>query len=205
MKNNKIIKYIIITCFIILVYLVADFYNIFNFITKELNFEAFAILVNAIVVVFVFLITYSLVNKKTFEQEQESSNNKRNLLNIILKETYKHCIDNLDILNNDEMLKQYIIPKVDFNSSNDKITENLKTLPFQNEKHIIDLFSSGIADYNIIKEYFEIKKLYQKYVNMKITFFDINECKDAVEHEELCNLLSTDEKVLRDKLNNDFF
>ncbi len=94
-----------------------DFFNVFNFITKESNLDAFAILVNAIVVVFVFLITYSLVNKKTFELDQEKNNNKLNLLNILLKETYKDCKENLDMLNNDELLKLYIIPKVDFNKA----------------------------------------------------------------------------------------
>lgn len=202
MEKSSILKYVLVSCIIIVIYLVIDFFNVFNFITKELNFDAFAILVNAIVVVFVFLITYSLVNKKTFELEQEKNNNKLNLLNILLKEIYKHCEDNLDILNNDEFLKLYIIPKVDFNKSSDKITENLKVLPFQNEKYIIELFSSGIATNNIINEYFEIKKLYQKYINMKITFFDINENRDTNEHEELYNVLNTDRDNLQNKLKN---
>ncbi|MCI9016477.1 MAG: hypothetical protein HFJ53_04880 [Clostridia bacterium] len=110
-------KYVLISCIIIVIYLDMDFFNVFNFITKELNLDAFAILVNAIVVVFVFLITYSLVNKKTFELDQEKNNNKLNLLNILLKETYKDCKENLDMLNNDELLKLYIIPKVDFNKA----------------------------------------------------------------------------------------
>lgn len=202
MEKSSILKYVLISCIIIVIYLAMDFFNVFNFITKELNFDAFAILVNAIVVVFVFLITYSLVNKKTFELDQEKNNNKLNLLNILLKETYKDCKDNLDMLNNDELLKLYIIPKLDFNKSSDKITENLKLLPFQNEKHIIELFSSGIAKNNIIDKYFEIKKLYQKYINMKITFFDINENRDTNEHEELYNLLNTDKDNLQNKLKN---
>lgn len=67
MEKSSILKYVLISCIIIVIYLAMDFFNVFNFITKELNFDAFEILVNAIVVVFVFLITYSLVNKKTFE------------------------------------------------------------------------------------------------------------------------------------------
>lgn len=202
MKKSSILKYVLVSCIIIVIYLVTDFLNVFNFITKELNFDALAILVNAIVVVFVFLITYSLVNKKTFELEQEKNNNKLNLLNILLKEIYKDCEENLDILNNDEFLKLYIIPKVDFNKSSDKITENLKVLPFQNEKYIIELFSSEIATNNIINEYFETKKLYQKYINMKITFFDINENRNTNEHEELYHLLNIDRDNLQNKLKN---
>lgn len=64
MEKNNIFKYILISCIIIIIYLITDFLNIFNFITKELNFESLAILINALVVVLVFLITYSLVNKK---------------------------------------------------------------------------------------------------------------------------------------------
>ncbi len=85
LKKTNIWKYVLISLIIILVYLFLDFSNIFNLITRELNFDAFAILVNAIVVVLVFLITYSLVNKKTFQYEQEINNNKSNLLNILLK------------------------------------------------------------------------------------------------------------------------
>lgn len=202
MNKNNISKYVLISFLIILFYLIADCFNTFDFITKELNFDAFSILVNAIVVIFVFLITYSLVNKKTFEKEQEIINNKNILLNILLKEAYKHCIDNLDLLENDTMLKKYIIPKIDFNSLNDKIIENLSSLPFQNEEYIIALFSDGIAKDSTTKQYFEIKKMYQKYINMKITFFDINEHQDTDEHVELYNLLNTDEKLLRNKLNN---
>lgn len=205
MRENNIFKYIMISCFIIVIYLILDFLNVFNFITKEINFDVSAILVNAIVVVFVFLITYSLVNKKTFEREQEINNNKRNLLNILLQGTYKSCKDNLNILDNDKMLKKYIVPKVDFNSLNDRIIENLKCFPFQNERYIIELFSSGIAQHNTIKEYFEIKELYQKYVNMRITFFNINEHKNTIEHEELYNLLNTEENTLKNKLNNEIF
>lgn len=117
MEKSSILKYVLISCIIIVIYLAMDFFNVFNFITKESNLDAFAILVNAIVVVFVFLITYSLVNKKTFELDQEKNNNKLNLLNILLKETYKDCKENLDMLNNDELLKLYIIPKVDFNKA----------------------------------------------------------------------------------------
>ena len=120
----------------------------------------------------------------------------------LLKEAYKHCIDNLDLLENDTMLKKYIIPKIDFNSLNDKIIENLSSLPFQNEEYIIALFSDGIAKDSTTKQYFEIKKMYQKYINMKITFFDINEHQDTDEHVELYNLLNTDEKLLRNMLNN---
>lgn len=203
MKINKIIIYYTFTFgAMIIIYLIADFFNIFSFITKELNLETLGILINAIVVVFVFLITYSLVNKKTFEHEQEIKNNKIRILDILLKGTYKKCSDVLNIIENEEMLKKYIIPKIDFNNSIDPMIENLKNLPFESEKYIIELFSSGISNEEKTKKYFEIRDLYKKYINMRITFFDIEKCKSTDEQEELYNLLNKEKVILQSKLSN---
>lgn len=203
MKINKIIIYYTFTFgAMIIIYLIADFFNIFSFITKELNLETLGILINAIVVVFVFLITYSLVNKKTFEHEQEIKNNKICILDILLKGTYKKCSDVLNIIENEEMLKKYIIPKIDFNNSIDPMIENLKNLPFESEKYIIELFSSGISNEEKTKKYFEIRDLYKKYINMRITFFDIEKCKSTDEQEELYNLLNKEKVILQSKLSN---
>ncbi len=75
-------------------------------------------------------------------------------------------------------------------------------MPFENEKYIIELFSFGISNEENTKSYFEIKNLYRKYINMYITFFDIEECKFTDEREELYKLLNKDKMTVQSKLSN---
>ena len=82
MKRSNIYLYIILAICIIIIYFILDYLNIFSFITKQLNTDILGIIVNTVVVIFVFVITYSLVNKKTFNNEQEVKNNKYKTLNI---------------------------------------------------------------------------------------------------------------------------
>lgn len=70
MRKNNILKYVLVFL-IIVIYLMANFFNILKFITKELNFDAISILVNAIVAEPAFLITYSLVNKKHLKKNKK--------------------------------------------------------------------------------------------------------------------------------------
>lgn len=201
MKKSNIYLYIIASTVIIIGYLILDYFNIFSFITKQLNLNFFSILVNAIVVILVFMITYSLVDKKTFDNEQEIKNNKRSTLNIFLQQTYNECNITLKAIHDDEFFKKYIIPKIDFDSTNDLITKNLKETPFKNEEHIIQLFSSGISEDDVMRTYLEIKDLFQKYINMRITFCDIEKYKNKQEHKDLASIISNDRKILQDKLN----
>ena len=200
MKRNNIYLYILLAICIIIIYLVLDYFNMFSFITKQLNTEILGIIVNTVVVIFVFIITYSLVNKKTFDNEQEIKNNKYKTLNIFLQQVYNECNISLKAIHDDKFFKKYIIPKVDFDSTNDLIMKNLKETPFKNEDHIIQLFSSGISDDSLMKNYLEIKDLFQKYINMKITFFDIDNYQDTNDHKELANLINNDKKILQSKL-----
>lgn len=201
MKRSNIYLYIILAICIIIIYLILDYLNIFSFITKQLNTDILGIIVNTVVVIFVFAITYSLVNKKTFDNEQEVKNNKYKTLNIFLQQVYNECNISLRAIHDDEFFKKYIIPKVNFDSTNDLIMKNLKETPFKSEDYIIQLFSSGISDDSLMKNYLEIKDLFQKYINMRITFFDIDNYHDTKEHEELANVINNDRKILQSKLN----
>ncbi len=103
---------------------------------------------------------------------------------------------------NQEILEKYIISKCDFNATNDSFINNYINYPFNFENRIIDLTQEGIIDINYLNNYLEIKSLYIKYVNMKITFFDIKK-SNKIEHIEIANLIDVDSNELKMKLDNE--
>lgn len=198
MCSDKVIKkYIIVASIIIFIYLILDYFNIFSGITQNLNINLLNIIINSIVVIFVFLITYSLVDKRSFEKEEIVKNNKICTLNIMLKDVYSHCNKIIDMLDNEELMEKYIIPKIDFDSMQNQVEDNLKELPFKNETYIVELFSDGIVTKEVISNYFKFKNLYQQYIGTKITFFDVTEYNG----KEMYNLILKDKIELKKLIN----
>ena len=76
-------------------------------------------------------------------------------------------------------LEAFIVPKVDFNKTNkdDKIMNNLQTLPFESFDKIISLSEGGYISKDKLEIYLSIKKEFALVVSMKITFFDIDKAQ----------------------------
>ena len=197
MERKIINKYGIIALIIICIYITLDYFNIVSDITKNLNTEILNIIVNSIIVIFVFMATYKLVDKKTIEREEITKKNKLNTLNIMLQEVYSHCNTVIDTLDESELLEKYIIPKINFNSLQNEVEDNLKELPFTNETYIIGLFSDSITTKDIIYDYFQFKNLYQRYVREKITFFDVS----IYTSKEVFEMLEKDKLKLKKIIN----
>ena len=75
-----IIKFSLIAILIILIVGVLDYNNTFGNITMKLNFDFLNIFINALVIVFMFIITYLLIERKTFDNEEKIEKNKRGML-----------------------------------------------------------------------------------------------------------------------------
>ena len=73
---------------------------------------------------------------------------------------------------NEENVKEYIIPKMDFNSTNPEIITNLKNAPFTNENIIMDLVKNGEITEELISDYFIIKRKYSSYISIRIPCYD---------------------------------
>ncbi len=70
-KKKNLIAIIIFCAFLIIcTVLTLDYFNTLIFISKNLNFEFLGIFTNFIVVILLFIITYILVEKKTFDIQQ---------------------------------------------------------------------------------------------------------------------------------------
>lgn len=162
---------------IIIVALIIDYYNVMYPISKNFNYNFLNILINSLVVIFVFLLTYYMIDKQTLEKTKRIENNKRNTLRILLTQVKKECNNTLDFIENQNNLEKFIIPKINFDSLNNSIEEALKNNPFKNEQYIIDLFEDGVADFNELEKYMNLKEKYQQYISLKITFYDLDKQK----------------------------
>ena len=77
------------------------------------------------------------------------------------------------MLDEQEIVEKYLIPKIDFNSPNNAIESNIKRKPFEYEEDIINLFSDGIIDKNFFSSYMKIKDCFENYVQWRIILFDV--------------------------------
>lgn len=180
MSNKKILIYCISMIIILSIILLIDYTNIGYFISKNLNYNFLNIIVNAIIVIFIFILTYCMVEKKTFLLDEKKEKNKLSVLKILLENVYESCKKNIELVNNQNTLEKYIIPKINMNSLDNLVENRLKNIPFINEQYIIDLFKDGICEDEIIKKYFEVKQTYQEYISLRITFFDLEKEKNNI-------------------------
>lgn len=188
--------------------LFVDYSNIMYPISKNLNYDFLNIFINSSVVIFVFLLTYYMIEKQTSDREKIVEYNKKNVLRILLTQVRKECVDVLEILENQNLLERFIIPKIDFDSNSNLVEENLKNNPFKNEQYIIDLFEAGIANFQELDNYINLKQKFQKYISLKIALFDLDEQKEKISREkyekakkELQKLHNEVYLILNNKLN----
>lgn len=168
MKKRYIVLFVIFT--IIMIFL--DYINLptlLGFEMLNINWDFCIGFLNIIIVISLYLFTYKILDEKTIKREQ----NKNEISVLLIKECYKECIEHSKLLTQ-ETVEKYIVPKVDFNSTEHEgsITSNLQNSPFLNENIIMDLAKDGQLTKNQIEGYFKVKNIYRQYIIMRIILFD---------------------------------
>ena len=79
----------------------------------------------------------------------------------------------MQLLDNKYVVKQYVVPKVDFNSTNDIMINSFKNNPFSLSNTILELSINGFITKEELNQYLFIKQEYQYLADAKITFFDL--------------------------------
>lgn len=179
-KDNfvfKILKTIFISLVLIVIVILIDFFNLFSTISCKLNSSFLEIIINNIIIIMMFIITYFLIDKRNMEKDEEKRKNQEYVLKQLLVETYSECKKTIKLLDDNEILSKYIVPKVDFDKTDldNVVVINLKNSPFKNESTILDLFKEGIFSTIHLHNYLRIKSEYQGYISIRITFFDKEE------------------------------
>lgn len=173
MKKTFIISLLLIMGITILDY--ANVPAVIGLNSSNINWDFYMGFINVIVVISIFIITFKTLNKREIEineQEIVREKNKYNVSLIFLKNCYEECTSYINLLNNNETVEKYIVPKVDFSSTDSKIVDNLQMAPFINENIIMDLVKDGQIEEDIVVEYLNIKRKYREYINFRITLFD---------------------------------
>ena len=172
MKKTILVFLLLTTGITILDY--ANIPSLMGLNMSNINWDFYMGALNVIAVIIIFIITFETLNRREIEineQEMAREKNKYDISFMLLKSCYEECISYINLLN-DELVEKYIIPKVDFNSSESKIVNNLQTAPFINENIILELVKDGQITENVVAGYFNIKRRYREYVNVRITLFD---------------------------------
>lgn len=187
-KNNIAISIIIIIILIIFDYI--NLPSILGFDMLNINWNLCMLILNNVVVIMLYVITYKTLNERTIEREK----NKNEISILLIKECYQECKNYVEFLNQ-KTVEEYIVPKIDFDSTDNKIISNLKDSPFINENIIMDLVKDGQITKQQIERYFKIKGIFSQYITMRITFFDKSDFYKPLE-KQLYNEINMEIKNL---------
>ena len=169
--NKRIIKKDIkILILIIASLVILDYINLptlLGFKMSNINWDFCMGILNIILVIVLYMITYKALDQRTIEREK----NKKDISFLLIKECYFECLKWVDLLNQD-IVEKFIVPKMDSNSTDNAVIVNLKNSPFLNENIIMDLVKDGQVTKKQIEGYFKIKEKYSQYVNMRVIVYD---------------------------------
>lgn len=169
--EKKIMKRTIILFVLVVAILTAlDYLNLPSLIglkVSNINLDFYMGMLNVLVVLAIFIITYKTLDERAIKRDK----NKREISVLLINNCYEECQSYMDFLNK-EIVEKYIVPKIDFNSKENKIVVNLQNAPFESESVIMDFIKDGQMTAEQIKDYLKIKRKYREYVNIRIIFFD---------------------------------
>lgn len=190
---------IILFAIILLIFDYANLPTFLGFNMNNINWDFCMGILNIIIVIILFMITYKTLDKRTIEREK----NKNAISSLLIEECYKECLKTIDILNS-ETVEKFIVPKIDFNSTNFKnsIIENLQNLPFYNENILMDFVRDGQITKKQIEKYLKIKEKYKQYITVRIIFFDGNDLYEPLKIE-LHKIINIEIKKMKESNNEE--
>jgi len=198
-------KYKNIVMFLIVGFCLYILFDLFNIPSKigltvsNLNNDILGIATSAVVALIIYFISYNEIDDRKIKREKNSSNTAK----VLLINTYIECLDNLKLVNDKQIVKEFIVPKVNFDKtdSENKVVRNLQTLPFETLEMVMQFSKEGFIEKSVLETYFSIKKEYNFVISSKITFFDIDEAEELLPMT-YGGLLSERYKNLIDNINN---
>ena len=164
-----------ITILIILI-LVADALILFvdyKYINKSgLDIYLITALLTNSVTIFLYSLTYFLINKRTIIK----SDNQTNVAKTMIEESIKSVEEIMQYLT-PQIAERYIVPKLNFNDSfmNQAVFLNIANKPFCFDDQIIEFSKNGIITSENFLSYVRIKRIFLSFLDMTISFYDKKE------------------------------
>ena len=184
-----------------LIYLILDYFNcpkLIGFDFTNINSDLFGVVVNSLVVILLYIITYFEIDKRQLRKDE----NAQKTACVLLIRTYNLCLNIIEQLDNKIALKNYIIPKMDSCKTvqENPILLNIKNIPFDTFENILNLSENGHMDTERFNSYLWIKDKYGDYIQNRILFFDLELIPLNHEQEQLKNIIGTSKKELLNKI-----
>jgi len=170
--NKKIKIHILIFILGIICYLALDYLNIptlLNIQINNINNDLLSIFINSVIIIFLYIITYLTIDKKSIEK----SKNIQNIYKQILINMYNNCIETIDLLSNEYILKS-LEKKIDGNIPivENKIINNILEIPFETKNIILDFAKNGEINVKTLQNFLIIESDYRKYINTLVICYD---------------------------------
>lgn len=203
---KKIIISVCVSFSFLTLYLVLDYFDVLSksgIVINKLNYDILEIIVNIVLVVLGFLVTYFLIDRHQIEIEKrqiEKEKCKVECSKLYINETLEICIQNIHLLD-DKSNRYSMVKKCNFNVAlleEDKVLNNFLTMPFKYNNYIFDAANEGLFSKDLLKEYLIVERLYRSYILMRVTFFDAED-KDRC---DLVDYLNNDKNKLLKAINN---
>lgn len=170
MKKGRLIISLTVCIAITALLIIGDLFDVFSswgINVPELNMDFVSIVLSNAVVIILFIIAYHFVDKRNIKALE----NKQELGLHLLKKAGDACEDYFNIMI-PQIVSDFIVPKVDFNSTKNIIVENLQNAPFDFDEQLMELFLDGTLTKVEMDLYTELKSQYGKYILSRIAFYD---------------------------------
>lgn len=170
MKKGRLILALTVYIGITVLLIIGDLFDVFSRLginVPELNMDFVSIVISNAVVIILFIIAYHFVDKRNIKAME----NKRELGLHLLEKSSTACEDYFNIMI-PQIVSDFIVPKVDFNSTKNIIVENLQNAPFDFDEQLMELFLDGTLTKVEMDLYTELKSQYGKYISSRVTFYD---------------------------------
>lgn len=174
---------------VLLAVTIIDYFNIpflCGLRTSNMNWDFYMGFLNILAVTVMYIITYKTLDKKAVNKEK----NKKDISIMLIKECYEECYNYIEFLN-EQNVNKYIVPEVDFDSTKSQQIINLQKAPFGNDKIITELVKDGQVTCQQIEGYFNVKRKYVQYINIRIIAFDAPHIYNPL-REELINMIASE-------------
>lgn len=181
---KKRILTIILSCLILtFFYFVFDINNLsagLGINSSAINWDVASIIVGNLVVISLYLITFSLLDNRSIEKDK----NQREVALLLLSKTFEKCRDFALLFDSPENLKK-AVEKCDFSKVyyEDKQFMYYLQFPFEFHDRIIEFACSGTISKKEFSDYMKVEAAFKKHISAKIIFYDREEFSNHTRKE----------------------
>ena len=170
---KKRILAIVFSCIAItFVYFCLDINNVIagmGIPTYEINWDIAPIVISNLVVIGLYLITFSLLDHRSVEKD----GNQREVALLLLNKTYEQCKESVVLFERPEVLAK-AVEKCDFSKVIYEDPQMMYYLefPFEIHKQIVEFACSGVISQKEFSDYIDVREAFKNHITVKIMFFD---------------------------------